>query len=231
MLLFVDNADSFTFNVVQALRELEAKVDVRAAESLDATALAELERTPPTALVLGPGPGRPETAAANLALLERFSERLTVLGLCLGHQALAHHFGGRLERSRHLLHGQTCAVHHEGRTLFAGLPSPLTMTRYHSLCVREATLPPELEVTARDETGEILGLSHRELPLHGLQFHPEAIRSVGGVGLLQNFLKGLEERRDGPTLASPPRECAAEGARMPRAGAAAAALVKDPGIG
>ena len=197
MLLLVDNADSFTFNVVQAFRALGAEVDVRPAETLDGRALRELESTPPAALILGPGPGRPEAATANLALLERFAERLPVLGLCLGHQALAHHFGGHVERSTRLLHGQTCTVHHEGRALFAGLPSPLTMTRYHSLCVRADSVPAELEITARDETGEILGLSHRELPLHGLQFHPEAIRSVGGVRLLQTFLQSLEKRETG----------------------------------
>ena len=224
MLLFIDNADSFTFNVVHALRELGAEVDVRSAETLDAQALAELERSPPRALAPGPGPGRPEGAAASLALLERFAGRLPILGVCLGHQALAHHFGGRLERSRRLLHGQTCEVHHGGRTLFAGLPTPLTMTRYHSLCVREDTLPTELEVTARDENGEVLALSHRELPLHGLQFHPEAIRSVGGPGLLGNFLRSLEPHAGGrrPSGSS----------RKPTPGAVPGHLagrIKDPG--
>jgi len=191
VLLFIDNADSFTFNLVQAFRGLGEEVQVRSGSPTTwkgPTALQELSAHPPAALVLGPGPGRPEAAETSLRLLTAFAGHIPILGICLGHQALALHLGARVDRSARLTHGQTSRIHHRQGGLFSGLPSPLCMTRYNSLCVIEETLPPELEVSARDDSGEVMALAHKSLPLWGLQFHPEAIRSVGGVKLLQSFL-------------------------------------------
>ncbi len=186
VLLLLDNRDSFTFNLVQALATLGARVEVRAARS---TSLARLARLRPTHLVIGPGPGRPEAAGLALAALAHFAPRVPTLGVCLGFQAIGHAFGARIERAPTPLHGSTVRVQHDGRGVFAALPSPLAFTRYNSLCVREEGLPECLEVSARAEDGDLMGLRHRTWPLEGVQFHPESVLSERGLELLANFLR------------------------------------------
>jgi len=186
MLVMIDNFDSFTYNLYQYLMQLGAEVRVVRNRSLG---LAELEALEPRGLVISPGPGRPEEAGITLAAIERFSGRIPILGVCLGHQAIAQAFGGRVVPARRLMHGKTSTVRTDGRGLFEGVPSPFTAMRYHSLAVERASLPDCLEVTAEDEEGEIMGLRHRGHPTEGLQFHPESIMTAVGKRLLRNFLK------------------------------------------
>jgi len=186
MLVMIDNFDSFTYNLYQYLMQLGAEVRVVRNRSLG---LAELEALEPRGLVISPGPGRPEEAGITLAAIERFSGRIPILGVCLGHQAIAQAFGGRVVPARRLMHGKTSTVRADGRGLFEGVPSPFTAMRYHSLAVERASLPDCLEVTAEDEEGEIMGLRHRGHPTEGLQFHPESIMTAVGKRLLRNFLK------------------------------------------
>ncbi|MAE27944.1 MAG: aminodeoxychorismate/anthranilate synthase component II [Planctomycetota bacterium] len=185
MLLLLDNRDSFTFNIAQAFQVLGQRVRVLPARDTD---LATIRALAPQRLVIGPGPGTPREAGCSLAALDELDEALPILGICLGHQALALAWGGSLCTSRELVHGQTRGVLHDGRGLFAGLPNPLHCMRYNSLAVDEASLPPELEVSARDENGEIMALRHRTLPQVGVQFHPESILSEHGERLLAAFL-------------------------------------------
>jgi len=185
MILVLDNRDSFTFNLVQALQRLGARVEVMRAESV--TADDVLARSP-HAILLGPGPGRPEDARTSLALLARELD-LPLLGVCLGHQALAHHAGAVTQRAAEPMHGRTVSVEHAGVGVFRGLPSPLACARYNSLSVRRGSLPPSLEMTAWTSQGDVMGLRHRSLPWEGVQFHPESILSEGGDLLLTNFLR------------------------------------------
>jgi para-aminobenzoate synthetase component 2 len=185
VILVLDNRDSFTFNLVQALQVLGQTVEVRAART---SSLAALRRTRPARVLIGPGPGTPAAAGLSLAAVEAFQDR-PVLGVCLGHQALALACGARIERSVRPLHGSTTLVEHDGRGLFAGLPGPLRAMRYNSLTVLEATVPACLEVSAHDEGGEVMGLRHRERPLEGVQFHPESVLSEHGLELLANFVR------------------------------------------
>ncbi|MEJ5359883.1 MAG: aminodeoxychorismate/anthranilate synthase component II [Desulfobacterales bacterium] len=186
MLVMIDNFDSFTFNLYQYLMQLGA--DVRVLRNRPLT-IPELEALEPRGLVISPGPGRPEQAGITLAAIEHFSGRIPVLGICLGHQAIAQAFGGRIVPARRLMHGKTSAVRTDGRGLFEGVPSPFPAMRYHSLAVDRGSLPGCLEVTAEDEEGEIMGLRHRSHPTEGLQFHPESIMTAVGKRLLRNFLK------------------------------------------
>ncbi len=186
MLLLLDNRDSFTFNLAQALATLGARVEVREARR---TSLAQLVHLRPKHLVIGPGPGRPEAAELALAALAHFTPDVPTLGVCLGFQALGVFCGARVERARTPVHGSTVRVSHDGRGLFAALPSPLAFTRYNSLCVSERDLPACLEVSARAEDGDLMGLRHRTRPLEGVQFHPESVLSERGLELLANFLR------------------------------------------
>jgi anthranilate synthase/aminodeoxychorismate synthase-like glutamine amidotransferase len=185
-LLLIDNYDSFTYNLFQYLGELGAMVEV---VRNDAEPLDELLARRIDGLVISPGPGRPDAAGVSMAAVRAFGERGTpVLGVCLGHQAIGEAFGGRIVSAQRLMHGKTSQIHHEQRGVFAGLPSPLEATRYHSLVIEPATCPPVLEVTARTEDGEIMGVRHRALPIEGVQFHPESILTREGKRLLANFL-------------------------------------------
>ena len=187
MLLLIDNYDSFTYNLVHYLGELGADVVVRRNDSLDAAAALALQ---PDAVVLSPGPCDPDRAGVCLPLIAAAAEaRLPLLGVCLGHQAIGQAFGGKVVRAPQPIHGKVSAMFHDGKGVLKGLPSPFDATRYHSLVVERATLPACLEITATTEDGLIMALQHRELPVHGVQFHPESIASQHGHAILQNFLE------------------------------------------
>ena len=187
MILVIDNYDSFTWNLVQYLRELGAAVRV---ERNDALTVPEALAIDAEAFLISPGPGDPDGAGISLALVAAAAEvRRPLLGVCLGHQAIGQHFGGRVTRCAHIMHGKTSAITHDGTGLFEGLPSPVTIARYHSLGVAKESVPDCLSATAQTGDGEIMGLSHRELPIHGVQFHPESVASEHGHALLGNFLK------------------------------------------
>lgn len=187
MLLLLDNRDSFTFNLEQVLRELGAEVSTRRSDTLDLAAVRALE---PRAVVVGPGPGGPREAGCSVEVLREL-QGPPVLGICLGHQALAVAFGGRVAPTPDLVHGELREVLHDGRGVFRGLPRPVAFTRYNSLGVDEASLPAELEVSAREVGGGVMGLRHRERPLESVQFHPESFLCLEGGGrrLLANFLE------------------------------------------
>jgi anthranilate synthase component 2 len=189
MLLLIDNYDSFTYNLVHYLGELGADVTVR---RNDALGVQEAMALRPDAIVLSPGPCDPAQAGICLALTEAAAETGTpLLGVCLGHHTIGQAFGGRVVRAPEIVHGKPGIIHHEGRGVFRDLPSPIRATRYHSLIVERESLPDALEITAWLEDGTIMGLSHREKPIHGVQFHPESIRSEQGHALLRNFLETL----------------------------------------
>jgi anthranilate synthase/aminodeoxychorismate synthase-like glutamine amidotransferase len=185
----LDNYDSFTYNLVQYLGELGAEVEVRRNDQVN---LNEVEALRPERIVVSPGPCTPSDAGISVELIRRFAGKVPVLGVCLGHQALGEAFGGKIVRAKNLMHGKTSPVEHDGRTIFEGLTSPMTATRYHSLIVSEDGLPPELEVSARtvesDGTSVIMGLRHRKFPVEGVQFHPESVLTEEGKKLVANFL-------------------------------------------
>ncbi|MET0154317.1 MAG: aminodeoxychorismate/anthranilate synthase component II [Candidatus Binatia bacterium] len=185
MILMIDNYDSFTYNLVQYLGELGAEVVVR---RNDAITLEEVSQMSPAAAVISPGPCTPKEAGISLALLSRFAGRFPMLGVCLGHQSIGAAFGAEIVRAERIMHGKTSPIEHDGRTIFAGLSNPFEATRYHSLLVRRDTLPGSLEVSAWTREGEIMGLRHRELPIEGVQFHPESILTLEGKRLLESFL-------------------------------------------
>ena len=185
-MLLIDNYDSFTYNLVQAFAAMDADVQVHRNDMITVDEALRLE---PTHLVISPGPGRPEDAGVSLDMIAAFAERIPVLGVCLGHQSLVHHFGGEIVRAGRLMHGKTSQAKHDGQTLFDGLPQPLEVGRYHSLCAEHGTLPDELVVTAETDRGEIMGVRHRELPLEGVQFHPESVLTPEGDQLMANFLR------------------------------------------
>ncbi len=185
MILVVDNYDSFTWNLVHYLAELGAETRVVRNDDLTATEAWALK---PEAVLLSPGPCTPNEAGICLAIIDTAPLDMPIFGVCLGHQAMGQAFGGEVIRAKALMHGKTSPIEHEGRSVFTGLPSPFTATRYHSLAVRRETLPEVLEVTAWTVDGEIMGLAHRSRPIHGVQFHPESIATEHGHDLLANFL-------------------------------------------
>jgi anthranilate synthase component 2 len=182
----IDNYDSFTFNIVQYLGELGAEVHVVRNDELS---IEEIEALKPERIVVSPGPCTPREAGVSVAVLQHFAGKLPMLGVCLGHQAIGEAFGGEVVRAKTVMHGKTSPVTHTGVGVFAGLPSPFTANRYHSLAIRRENLPACLEVTAWTDDGEIMGVRHREFAIEGVQFHPESILSEHGHALLQNFLK------------------------------------------
>lgn len=190
MLLLIDNYDSFTYNLVHYLGDLGAEVEIRRNDAIDVQAAMALN---PAGIILSPGPCDPDQAGICLALTAAAAEtRTPLLGVCLGHQTLGQAFGGKVVRADDIVHGKMGQMHHTGKGVFAGLPSPFAATRYHSLVVERASLPDCLEVTAELDDGTIMGLQHRELPLHGVQFHPESIRSEHGHSMLRNFLNDIK---------------------------------------
>ncbi len=190
MLLLIDNYDSFTYNLVHYLGELDADVVVRRNDALN---VQEAMAMKPAGILLSPGPCDPDQAGICLALTEAAAETKTpLMGVCLGHQTIGQVFGGKVVRCHEIVHGKMGAIHHAGTGVFSGLASPFDATRYHSLVVDRESLPECLKITAELEDGTIMGLQHRELPLHGVQFHPESIASEHGHALLKNFLQELK---------------------------------------
>jgi anthranilate synthase/aminodeoxychorismate synthase-like glutamine amidotransferase len=187
MIAVIDNYDSFTYNLVQYLGELGADVGVFRNDEVSCEDLLALR---PSHIVISPGPGVPERAGITLELIKEAAGRVPLLGVCLGHQAIGQAFGGRVVRAKRLMHGKVSRIQHDGNGVFDQIESPFMATRYHSLAVEEETLPGCLSVTARAEDGEIMGLRHRELPVEGVQFHPEALLTEHGHKMLQNFVEG-----------------------------------------
>lgn len=190
MVFVLDNYDSFTYNLVQYMGELGAEMVIRRNDELTPAEVAELR---PDRILISPGPCTPEDAGISIELIRHFAKagrRVPILGVCLGHQAIGAAFGGNVVRAPKLMHGKTSEVEHDGKTIFAGIPRTMTCTRYHSLIVAEKGLPEELEISARTVDGEtIMALRHRELPIEGVQFHPESVLTVHGKEIVQNFLK------------------------------------------
>jgi anthranilate synthase/aminodeoxychorismate synthase-like glutamine amidotransferase len=186
MILVIDNYDSFTYNLVQYLGELGAQMRV---VRNDQTTVDEIERKLPNAIVISPGPKTPNEAGICLEVIDKLAGRIPILGVCLGHQAIGQAFGGKVIRAPELMHGKTSQIHHDGRTIFEGLPNPFEATRYHSLIVERESLPARLEISATSPDGLIMGLRHRQMKVEGVQFHPESILTQAGKQLLANFLK------------------------------------------
>jgi anthranilate synthase/aminodeoxychorismate synthase-like glutamine amidotransferase len=191
MILMIDNYDSFTYNLVQYLGQLGEEVAVR---RNDEVTIDEIEAMNPEAIFLSPGPCSPEEAGITVDVVRRLHERIPLMGVCLGHQAIGHAFGGRVVRADRIMHGKTSPILNDGRTIFKGLPSPFPAGRYHSLIVERESLPDCLEVSAETEEGEIMGLRHKTLPVEGIQFHPESILTPGGKRIIRNFLQLIDRK-------------------------------------
>ncbi|HVI09134.1 MAG TPA: aminodeoxychorismate/anthranilate synthase component II [Candidatus Binatia bacterium] len=189
MVFVLDNYDSFTYNLVQYLGEMGEEVEVRRNNQIT---VSEIETMRPARILISPGPCTPQEAGVSIEAIRHFAGKIPILGVCLGHQAMGAAFGGKIIRAPHLMHGKTSAVVHDGNTIFRGLPSPMTATRYHSLIVEEKTLPNELEVSAwtteKDGTRTIMGLRHKKFQVEGVQFHPESVLTDAGKRLVENFL-------------------------------------------
>jgi para-aminobenzoate synthetase component 2 len=207
--LVIDNYDSFVFNLVQYIGQLGVECDVRRNDEIE---VADVGRLRPAGVLLSPGPGTPQRAGICMKLIEEYAGTLPIFGVCLGHQAIGAVYGGTVDRAPELLHGKTSLVHHDGAGVLAGLPSPFTATRYHSLAVEEGTLPPEIGVTGRTETGIVMAMRHRTLQLEGVQFHPESVLTQGGHLMLANWLAecGHPAARD----AAPPLAAEVEARRL-----------------
>lgn len=184
-LLLIDNYDSFTYNLVQAFLVLGARVDVIRNDKIT---VAEALALAPTHLCISPGPGRPEDAGVSLDMIAAFEKRIPIFGVCLGHQSLVHHFGGRIISAERLMHGKTSMVEHDGKTIYRGISQPVEVGRYHSLAAESESMPEVLEVTAKTSRGEIMGVRHHSLPIEGVQFHPESVLTPEGDVLMKNFL-------------------------------------------
>jgi anthranilate synthase/aminodeoxychorismate synthase-like glutamine amidotransferase len=185
MLLLIDNYDSFTYNLAQYLGQMGQQLEVR---RNDQVSLEEIDAIAPERIVISPGPRTPREAGISEPIIERFAGRFPILGVCLGHQAIGEAFGGRVVRARKIMHGKTSEIHHDGKTIFRGLPQNFRATRYHSLIVERKSLPKELEISAEADDGTIMGLRHRQLRVEGVQFHPESVLTDPGFRLLENFL-------------------------------------------
>lgn len=185
MLLMIDNYDSFTFNLVQYFGELGEDVVVRRNDEITA---ADIDKLAPQRMVISPGPCSPSEAGISVSAVEKFAGKMPILGVCLGHQSIGQAFGGRIVHAKTLMHGKTSQMTHTGKGVFAGLPSPFRITRYHSLVIERETCPDCLEITAWTDDGEIMGVRHKSLPVEGVQFHPESIMTEHGHALLKNFL-------------------------------------------
>ncbi len=190
MILVIDNYDSFTYNLVQYLGELGEEIVVKRNDEID---LSGIEALAPDHILISPGPCSPNEAGISLSLIEHFKGKIPIFGVCLGHQSIGQAFGGEVVRAEKLMHGKTSAIHHDGKAIFEGMPSPFTATRYHSLIVRRETLPDCLEITAETAEGEIMGLRHKEYAIEGVQFHPESIITEHGLTMLRNFLQSRTE--------------------------------------
>jgi para-aminobenzoate synthetase component 2 len=186
MIFVLDNYDSFTYNLVQYMGEMGAEMTIRRNDELS---VDEVEALAPERILLSPGPCTPQEAGISIELVQRFAGKVPILGVCLGHQAIGAAFGGEVVRAPRLMHGKTSEVEHDGKTVFTGIASPMTCTRYHSLIVSEKNLPAELEVSARTADGTIMGLRHRNYPVEGVQFHPESVLTDDGKRLIRNFLE------------------------------------------
>jgi para-aminobenzoate synthetase component II len=186
MILMIDNYDSFTYNIVQYMGELGADIRV---ERNDQITIDEIESLNPKKIVISPGPCTPEKAGVSVAVIRHFAGKVPLLGVCLGHQSVGAAFGGDVIKAGKLMHGKTSEVRHDGKTLFKNLPNPFTATRYHSLVLNRKTLPDCFEISAESDDNEIMGIRHKELPVEGVQFHPESILTPNGKDLLRNFIE------------------------------------------
>jgi len=186
MILMIDNYDSFTYNIVQYIGELGAKLKV---VRNDEITVEQITRLNPERIVISPGPGRPEAAGISVDLINSFAETIPILGVCLGHQCIGYAYGGKIIRAKKLMHGKTSMIRHHNKGIFKGIKNPFEATRYHSLVIEKKSMPDCLDVTARTSDGEIMGLRHKKLPLWGVQFHPESILTTEGKKILNNFLK------------------------------------------
>ena len=183
--LVIDNYDSFTYNLVQYLGELGAEISVFRNDKIN---ISQIKKIRPEKIVISPGPGRPEKAGVSVEIIKSFTGKIPILGVCLGHQAIAYAFGGKIIRAKRLMHGKTSLIYHKGKSLLIGLSNPFSATRYHSLIVERKSLPSIFEISAWTEEGEIMGITHRSSPLFGVQFHPESILTKEGKKFLSNFL-------------------------------------------
>ncbi len=190
MILLVDNYDSFTYNLVQRLGEIDAQVDLKVVRN-DQCSLEDIERAAPSHLIISPGPCTPVEAGISNEVVKRFAPRIPLLGVCLGHQCIGHSLGARVVRAGRIMHGKTSWIHHDGRGIYRGLSNPFEATRYHSLVIEPGTLPDDLEVVAWTDQNEIMGVRHKRYPLEGVQYHPESFLTLEGIKLLRNFLEQM----------------------------------------